>query len=73
MELRFRTMEDFEPLNVVNQIAPLKKLFEARGRLSDLLAKLDGNDDLDSVLQEVVSNTDSLKQLKAAAGGSPNA
>jgi type VI secretion system protein ImpB len=73
VELRFRSVEDFEPLNVVNQVAPLKKLLEARGRLSDLLAKLDGNDELDSLLQEVVANTDSLKEIKAAAGGTPNA
>jgi type VI secretion system ImpB/VipA family protein len=73
VELRFRTIEDFEPLNVVKQVAPLQKLFEARGKLSDLLAKLDGNDELDSLLQDVVANTDSLKQLKAAAGGTPNA
>jgi type VI secretion system protein ImpB len=72
VELRFRTMEDFGPLNIVNQVTPLRKLFEARGRLSDLLAKLDGNDELDSLLQEVVSNNDSLKQLKAA-GETPNA
>jgi type VI secretion system protein ImpB len=73
VELRFRSMEDFEPLNVVKQVAPLKKLFEARGRLSDLLAKLDGNDELDSLLQDVVSNTDSLKQIKAASEGKTNA
>jgi type VI secretion system protein ImpB len=35
------------PSNVVKQIEPLKKLFEARRRLADLMTKLDGNDDLD--------------------------
>ena len=43
-----------------------------RAKLSDLLAKLDGNDDLDAKLQEIVSNTDALKEIKAEAGG-PNA
>lgn len=71
VELRFKTIEDFSPLNVVNQVAPLKKLLEARGRLSDLLAKLDGNDELDSLLQEVVASNDSLKAIKTAGG--PNA
>ncbi|HXS93993.1 MAG TPA: type VI secretion system contractile sheath small subunit [Candidatus Limnocylindrales bacterium] len=72
VELKFRDMEDFEPASVVKQVPALKKLLDARGKLSDLLAKLDGNDDLDSKLQEIVANTDSLKQIKAAAaaGGS---
>ena len=73
VELKFRDMEDFEPVSVVKQVPALKKLLDARGRLSDLLAKLDGNDDLDSKLQEIVANTDALKQIKAAAAGGTNA
>jgi type VI secretion system protein ImpB len=69
VELKFRSMDDFSPLNIVNQVTPLRKLFEARSRLSDLLAKLDGNDELDSLLQEIVANNESLKEIKAAAGG----
>jgi len=51
---------------VMLQIEPLKKLFEARQKLTDLIGKLDGNDVLDSMLQQVVTNTDELKQLQAA-------
>jgi type VI secretion system protein ImpB len=67
-ELRFNSMEDFEPLSVVKQIPAMKKLLEARGRLNDLLGKLDGNDDLDAKLQEIVANTDSLKKIKSEGG-----
>jgi type VI secretion system protein ImpB len=67
-ELRFNSMEDFEPLNVVKQIPAMKKLLEARGRLNDLLGKLDGNDDLDAKLQEIVANTESLKKIKSEGG-----
>lgn len=66
VELRFKELDDFTPLKVLQQVAPLKALFEARQKLSDLLGKLDGNDALDSMLQEVVANTDSLSQLQAA-------
>lgn len=71
VELKFGHMDDFDPGQLVNQIAPLKKLVEARQRLVDLLAKLDGNDDLDRVLSEIVQNTDGLNQLKlpASTGG----
>ena len=37
VELNFKDMEDFEPLSVVQQIEPLRQLFEARQRLADLL------------------------------------
>jgi len=69
VELKFNTMDDFNPTNVVKQIEPLRKLLEARQRLTDLLGKLDGNDKLDELLQEVVSNSDGLKELKAQTGG----
>lgn len=63
-ELRFKHIDDFEPQNLIHQVEPLKKLFEARQRLSDLIAKLDGNDDLDALLTDVAGNTDGLKQLQ---------
>jgi type VI secretion system protein ImpB len=68
-ELHFRNMEDFEPLNVLQQIEPLRKLFEVRQRLTDLLGKLDGNDALDALLQQVVANTEGMKQIQAAVAG----
>ena len=64
-ELRFRSMEDFSPVNLINQVPALKKLFDARNRLSDLLAKMDGNDELDAALQQIVSDTETLKKIKS--------
>lgn len=69
VELRFRHIDDFHPLQVLKQVQPLNKLFEARQRLRDLLTKLDGNDQLDSLLQRVLANTQDLQTLKAEAGG----
>ncbi len=68
LELKFNNMDDFNPVNVLQQVKPLKKLFDARQRLTDLLTKLDGNDDLDNLLQDVVSNTESLEELKTLSG-----
>jgi type VI secretion system protein ImpB len=65
VELRFREIDDFTPAKLVEQVPALKKLFEARGRLSDLLAKLDGNDDLDGKLQQIVNDTEALKKIKS--------
>jgi type VI secretion system protein ImpB len=47
-------------------IAPLKQLYDARLRLRDLLTKLDGNDELDKLLQDVVHNTQGLAEIKSA-------
>jgi len=68
VELQFKSLDDFRPESVASQVAPLKKLLEARRRLSELLAKLDGNDRLDDLLQEVISSTESLQRLKKEAG-----
>ena len=68
VDLRFKSMDDFHPEQVVQQVEPLKKLVEARRKLSDLLSKLDGNDRLDELLQEVIASSDSLKQLGKEAG-----
>jgi type VI secretion system protein ImpB len=65
VELNFKDMEDFDPLSLVDQIDPLKQLFEARQRLADLLAKLDGNDELDDHLQQILDNTNELKEIKS--------
>jgi len=68
VELRFAHMDDFEPEQVVRQVEPLRKLLEARGKLSDLLTKMDGNDKLEQLLQDVVNNTDALKKLSGETG-----
>jgi type VI secretion system protein ImpB len=67
-ELHFNSMDDFEPANLVKQVPALKKLLEARGKLNDLIAKLDGNDNLDAKLKEIVANTEALKTIKSQGG-----
>jgi len=68
VELRFKSMEDFHPERVAEQITPVRKLVEARKKLSDLLNKLDGNDKLDELLQDVISSTDALEKLGVESG-----
>lgn len=68
VELKFNSIEDFEPDNVVQQVEPLRKLVEARQKLSDLLSKMDGNDKLETLLNEVVANADKQKELSDSLG-----
>jgi type VI secretion system protein ImpB len=72
LELSFSDMSDFTPERLVNQIPRLEKLLDARNDLRDLLAKLDGNDDLDSVLEEIVSNTEELKKVQKESAEANN-
>jgi len=68
VELKFRTLEDFEPVNVVNQVEPLRKLLEARQRLSELKSKITTNDRFDALLQRIIHDTDQLKRLGRETG-----
>jgi type VI secretion system protein ImpB len=47
----------------------LAKLLEARQQLRDLLAKLDGNDELDGLLENIIQNTEELTTLRTQANG----
>lgn len=73
VDLKFESMDDFSPEGVAKQIDPLRELLELRTRLSDLRGSLQGNDKLDEMLLEAVSNTetrDKLKKELEAKGGS---
>ena len=72
VELKFANVGDLRPEALVKQVQPLRELFEARQRLNDLIAKLDGNDDLIALLQEVATNTESQQQIKASLTGGTN-
>jgi type VI secretion system protein ImpB len=68
VELKFRSLEDFEPVNVINQVEPLRKLLEARQRLSELKVKITTNDRFDKLLQRIIHDTDQLKRLGRETG-----
>jgi len=64
VNLEFKGMEDFRPEAVVQQVEPLRKLLEARTKLSDLRNKLAGNEKLEDLLAEVLQSTEKLATLK---------
>jgi len=66
--LKFRSMDDFAPGAVVDQVPALKKLLETRNQLRDLMTKVDRSEDLEKVLERVLQNTDDLKQMGSALG-----
>lgn len=68
IELKFNSIEDFEPDQIVQNVEPLRKLVEARQKLSDLRSKMDGNEKLESLLEDVIGSADKQKQLSDALG-----
>lgn len=68
VDLSFKNMEDFEPHKVVERVEPLKKLLETRNKLRDLLTKADRSDELEAVLEDVLSNTEALSALYGELG-----
>ncbi len=68
VELKFNNIEDFEPDQIVNQVEPLRKLVEARQKLSDLRSKMDGNEKLETMLEDIISSADKQKELSKALG-----
>jgi len=67
VELKFKSIDDFRPEAVVQQVEPLRKLLEARSKLADLRNKLAGNEKLEDILNDVLTNTEKLKQLGVEA------
>ena len=65
VDLRFKSMEDFEPEQVARQVKPLKEMLDLRSKLSDLRGTLQGNDKLEELLLEAVSNSEKLDKLKS--------
>ena len=68
VQLKFKSLDDFEPVNLVKQVDPLRKLLETRDKLRDLLSKVDRSEDLENILEQVLENTDQLKKLSAELG-----
>lgn len=68
VDLNFKSMDDFSPENVARQVGPLRELLELRGRLSDLRGNMQGNDKLEELLRDAVSDTGKLAKLKAELG-----
>jgi type VI secretion system protein ImpB len=68
VDLNFKSMDDFSPENVARQVGPLRELLELRDRLADLRGSMQGNDKLEEMLRESVSDKDKLAKLRSEMG-----
>jgi type VI secretion system protein ImpB len=70
VELAFKSMADFEPAAVVEQVEPLRKLLDVRNQLRDLLSKADRSQDVENLLEQILTNEGQLDALNKQLGGS---
>jgi len=68
VKLKFRSMDDFEPARIVDQVEPLRKLMETRNKLSDLRSKVDRSEELENILERVLKNTNDFKKFSGELG-----
>ena len=68
VDLHFRSMEDFKPDAVAQQVKPLRELLELRTELANLRANLQTNEKLDEVLQDTLGDSDKMDRLRAELG-----
>jgi type VI secretion system protein ImpB len=68
VDLRFKSMQDFEPEQVARQVKPLRDLLELRTKLADLRGTLQANEKLDELLQEIITSTEKLEKLRGELG-----
>jgi type VI secretion system protein ImpC len=68
LELHFRGIEDFEPVNVVRQVDPLRTLLEQRQGLAQLMSPFASNDRLDDLLQRILHDNEQLRRSARETG-----
>lgn len=64
LKLNFNSMADFDPGEIVAQVPALQKLKESRDQLRDLLTTMDQSEELEELMEKVLS--DSAKVQEAA-------
>lgn len=63
VNLAFNQLDDFRPEAIVQQVEPLRKLLEARTKLADLRNKMAGNEKLEDILGDMLSDAAKLEKL----------
>ncbi len=65
VSLIFKSMDDFSPDNILNQVPQMMELYTDRVHYVNLLAVLDGNNALDKVLNQIMTDDGIKEAVKA--------
>ena len=69
LSLKFTSMDDFNPDQLVNQVPVLKSMRETRNKLRELLTTVDqSNPDLEAKLEQILADTSRLQKMAGELG-----
>jgi len=68
VDLKFNSIEDFEPARVAQQVPALAALMETRAKLRDLMSKVDRSEELENLLEQVLKSESELAALSGQLG-----
>jgi len=68
VDLNFKSLDDFDPSRVAQQVPALKKLLDMRQQLADLRGSLQGNEKLEEILQQTVTDAEKMTKLAEELG-----
>ncbi len=60
VDIEFRSMDDFSPAAIAKRVKPTKELLEKRERLAYLLANLDGKDNAEELVADILKKAEAL-------------
>lgn len=68
VELKFESLDEFEPAKVAEKVPVLNELLQMRKQLNILLSKMEGNDALEKLLADVIGNTENKQKILDTLG-----
>lgn len=68
VDLSFKSIDDFEPARIAQQVPALAAMLETRAKLRDLMSKVDRSEELESLLEQVLNSEAEMKKLSAELG-----
>lgn len=68
VDLKFNSMDDFDPARIAAQVPALAALMETRNKLRDLASKADRSEELEGLLEQVLKSEADMKSLSAQLG-----
>jgi type VI secretion system protein ImpB len=71
VELKFASLEDMEPGQIVQQVPALRQLLETRNQLRDLLTKADRSTQLEDLLEQILQDDTQLRKLSEQLAATP--
>lgn len=71
VELKFSSLEDMEPGQIVQQVPALRELLDTRNKLRDLLTKADRSTQLEDLLEQILQDDAQLRKLSEQLATAP--